>query len=152
MELFPQQIVALLLLAAGLVAVIHVVRTSRKVQEAQLWPSVKGLVNTSVVKRSGGRNRVYRAKIEYTYVVGGREHVGKRYALGGELDTSSRARAEERCARYPEGSEPDVYYDPANPSDACLVRAQEGVAFTILIGGVFAAVGVAMLLGFLPGT
>ena len=151
MDFSQTQIIGTLLLLVGLGVVIHSIRTSRKVEAAQLWPSVKGLVTTSVVKRSGGKNRVYRAKIRYTYSVAGFEFAGRRYALGGELDTSNRARAEARCAKYPEGSEPEVYYDPSNPKDACLERVQEGKGFTMLIAGVFAAVGVAMLLGFFPG-
>ncbi len=151
MDFFQPQIIGTLLLLVGVGVVIHFIRTSRKVEAAQLWPSVKGLVTTSVVKRGGGKNRVYRAKIRYTYSVHGHEFTGRRYALGGELDTSNRARAEARCAKYPEGSEPEVYYDPSNPKDACLERVQEGKGFTLLIAGVFAAVGAAMLLGFLPG-
>ena len=150
MDFFQPPIIGTLLLLVGVGVVIHSVRTSRKVEAAQLWPSVKGLVTTSVVKRSGGKNRVYSAKIRYTYSVHGFEFKGRRYALGGELDTSNRARAEARCAKYPEGSEPEVYYDPSNPKDACLERVQEGKGFTMLIAGVFAAVGVAMLLRFVP--
>ena len=144
------QIIGTLLLLVGVGVVVQFIRTSRKVDAAQLWPSVKGLVTTSVVERSGGKNRVYSAKIRYTYSVHGFEFTGRRYALGGELDTSNRARAEARCAKYPEGSEPEVFYDPSNPKDACLERVQEGKGFTLLIAGVFAAVGVAMLLGFVP--
>ena len=151
MEPIQQQILGALLAAGGLGAVIHVFWTARRLREAELWPSVKGLVTTSLVKRSGGKNRVYRAKLRYTYSVHGHAHEGRRYALGGELDTSKRARAEARCARFPEGSEPEVYYDPANPNDSCLVRVQEGKAFGIAIGCVFAAAGMAMLLGILPG-
>lgn len=151
MDFFQPQIIGTLLLLVGVGVVIQSVRASRRVEAARLWPSVKGRVTTSVVKRSGGKNRVYRAKIRYTYSVAGFEFTGRRYALGGELDTSNRARAEARCAKYPEGSEPDVYYDPSDPKDACLERVQEGKGFALLIAGVFAAVGAAMLLGFVPG-
>ena len=150
MDFIQPQIIGTLLLLVGAGVVVQFIWTSRKVEAAQLWPSVKGLVTTSVVKRSGGKNRVYSAKIRYTYSVHGFEFKGRRYALGGELDTSNRARAEARCAKYPEGSEPEVFYDPSNPKDACLERVQEGKGFTLLIAGVFAAVGVAMLLGFVP--
>ena len=151
MDFFQPQILGALFLVVGLGVAVQSVRTSRKVQAAQLWPSVKGRVTKSVVERSGGKNRVYRAKIRYTYSVAGYELEGRRYALGGELDTSNRARAEGRCAKYPEGSEPEVYYDPSNPKDACLVRVQEGRGFTMLIAGAFAAVGAALLSGFVPG-
>ena len=150
MDFFQPQIVGTLLLLVGVGVVIQSIRTSRKVEAAQLWPSVKGLVSTSVVKRGGGKNRVYSAKIRYTYSVHGFEFKGRRLALGGELDTSNRARAEARCAKYPEGSEPEVFYDPSNPKDACLERVQEGKGFTLLIAGVLAAVGVTMLLGLVP--
>ena len=151
MEFSQPQIIGTLLILVGVGVVIQSIWTSRKVEAAQLWPSVKGLVTTSVVRLSGGKNRVYRAKIKYTYSVAGHEFTGRRYALGGELDTSNSGRAEARCAKYPEGSEPEVYYDPSNPKDACLERVQEGKGFTLLIAGVFAAIGVAMLRGFVPG-
>ncbi len=149
MELYPQQIFALLILSGGLVALAHVAWTARKVQEAQQWPSVKGHVTASEIRRGNGKNAGYRARIRYTYVVDEREHVGRRFALGGELNASSPDPVEERCTRYPEGSEPEVYYDPENPSDACLAPIVEGTAATILVGGLFTALGVAMLLGFL---
>jgi len=150
MDFSQPQILGALFLLAGAAVVIHAFRLARKVQAAQTWPSVKGFVTTSVVKRGGGRNRVYRAKIRYTYSVHGHEFEGRRYALGGELDTSSRGRAESRCARYPEDSEPEVYYDPSNPKDSCLERVQEGMGFALLIASVFAAIGVAILTGTLP--
>ena len=150
MDFIQPQIIGTLLLLVGAGVVVHFIRTSRKVEAAQLWPSVKGLVTTSVVKRGGGKNRVYSAKIRYTYSVHGFEFEGRRLALGGELDTSNRARAEARCAKYPEGSEPEVFYDPSNPKNACLERVQEGKGFTLLIAGVLAAVGVTMLLGLVP--
>jgi len=151
MNFIQPQIIGTLLLLVGAGVVVQFIRTSRKVEAAQLWPSVKGLVITSVVKRGGGKNRVYRAKIRYTYSVSGFEFEGRRLALGGELDTSNRGRAEARCAKYPEGSEPEVFYDPSNPKDACLERVQEGKGFTLLIAGVLTAVGVTMLLGLVPG-
>jgi hypothetical protein len=150
MDFSQPQIIGTLLILVGVGLVIHTIRMSRKVQAAQFWPSVKGLVTTSVVERGGRRHRVYRARIRYTYRVAGHEFTGRRYALGGELDTSNRARAEARCAKYPEGSEPEVYYNPANPKDACLERVQEGKGFVLLIAGTFAAAGVAMLSGFIP--
>ena len=82
MDFSQPQILGTLLLLVGVGVVVQSIRTSRKVEAAQLWPSVKGRVTTSVVKRSGGKNRVYRAKIRYTYSVAGFEFTGRRYALG----------------------------------------------------------------------
>jgi hypothetical protein len=151
MDFSQPQILGALLVLVGAAVVVQSIRTSRKVEAAQLWPWVKGRVTASVVERSGGKHRVYHAKIRYTYSVAGFEFEGRRCALGGELDTGNRARAEARCARYPEGSEPEVYYDPSNPKDACLERVQEGKALTLLIAGAFAAAGAALLLGLVPG-
>lgn len=144
------QVVGVLFCAVGSFVVYHALRMARKVREAQLWPSVKGRVVKSYVKRSGRKNRVYRAVLRYTYSVRGRQYKGRRYALGGELDTSSLARAEARCARYPEDSEPEVFFDPSNPKDSCLERVQEGKLFVIFMGVMFAGIGLAMLAGLLP--
>jgi hypothetical protein len=151
MDFSQAQIIGALLILVGAVIGIHSVRTSRKVQAAQMWPSVTGLVTSSEVELSRGKNRTYRAKIRYTYRVAGYEFTGRRCALGGELNTSNRGRAEARCAKYPAGSAPQVYYDPANPKDACLERTQEGRGVTLIVAGAFAAAGVALLSGFLPG-
>ncbi len=67
----------------------------------------------------------------------------------GTLDTAMRGRAERRCANHPVGSSIVAFYDPANPSRACLERISEGTWIFGGIGAAFAAVGSLHLLGII---
>ena len=69
---------------------------------------------------------LYKAKIEYEYTVGSETYTGDIICIGGEINTSFPKRAEERCQRYPVGSEVNVYYDPLDPETSCLEQKGEG--------------------------
>ena len=60
--------------------------------------------------------------VEYAYVVNGHEYRSRQIQLDGDGDSGSREEAQQVAARYPEGSDVEVHYDPANPSNAALER------------------------------
>jgi hypothetical protein len=61
------------------------------------------------------------ADIRYRYSVDGREYEGSRLGYRTiELHTEQHAAAD--CARYPEGKQLKVYYNPENPADSVLER------------------------------
>lgn len=129
---------------------VHQNRSSREMlQRSQYWPSVKGEVLQSHVKRHGGKNTTYEARITYRYQVAGRDFTSQSVTIGNQLQ-AGRKRAQARCDRYPVGSTPEVFYDPADPKSACLERVHEGALFEM--GGALVAfgVGLAMLLGLIP--
>ena len=138
------------LVLLGIYFLFHNRRSRAQLETSSRWPSVPGRIQSSEVKREGASSKkVYRARVKYTYEVAGTTYKSRAITLGGQLH-KGRQLAEERVARYPEGSTHPVYYDPRSPKTACLERAYEGgwlelagAAFGILLGG-------ALLLGFLP--
>ncbi len=62
----------------------------------------------------------------------------------------SRAEAEEYCASHPVGSELQVFYNPSDPSDACLERGDSMLWMVELVGLIFVGAGALMWLGIVP--
>jgi hypothetical protein len=85
---------------------------------------VRGRIVKSAVEAfsetTDGRTRTsYRAAVEFVYAVHGRDYRSNQVKL--MVQTSgSRVFAEKVCAKYPEGSDVEVHYDPANPGTAAL--------------------------------
>jgi hypothetical protein len=70
--------------------------------------------------------------VEYAYGVGGRDYHSTRLSFGAKT-AGSQASAEAQAARYPEGSQVMVHYDPNNPSNAVLeVKVAHDVAFIVV--------------------
>lgn len=71
------------------------------------------------------------AEVRYEYRVNGKRFTGNRVSLGEDLGDF---RVAETLARYPEGTNVVVYYDPARPSEAVLEHdAPEGVWRTMVL-------------------
>jgi len=123
------------------------------VSKSQHWPAVDGtIINASLGKQSSqtgpGRttNRTYAARINYRYMVGSRVYSNNIICIGGELNSSFKGRAEERLAKFPEGTTVPVYYDPANPARSCLERRGEIALFGYAIGSAITLFGLLILL------
>lgn len=143
------EIFGMLILACGGWFVIHEQRTAAKMKSAVHWPFVTGEILTAKLRRKGGSKPVYRARIKYRYHVGGNAYAGKAIVFGGEVN-SSRKKAEDRLGKYPEGSLQKVYYNPANPSDACLEVVHEGRIFGTVGGLAGVSLGLMLILGIFP--
>ncbi len=116
----------------------------KKAQASLQWPSSRGRVISSDLNRrqDSDGNQTEEAHIVYEYLVGGATFQGKRIAFGG----SGAGGARKSVERYPAGATVDVYYDPAKPSSAVLERSAGGSTFVLLlVGGVFAIVGIGLL-------
>jgi len=145
----------LALAAAGLVVGIVGINELTGADASASWPSVKGRVIVSQVKRGissrgAGRNRrrstSHTARIVYDYAVSGRKHIARRVSFGATSAKASAARAMVR--RYPKGAEVTVYYDPDDPDRAVLEPGTSsgtylplGVGVLLAAGGGFLAVG-----------
>ena len=109
-----------------------------RVRRSQHWHPTTGTIERSEVVKTRSRgspsSTIYKAAIEYTYGVGGREFRSDKICIGGTLDTSMRKRAEARCAKYPQGVAVPVYYDPSSPGNACLERTAEGARLFTWLG------------------
>ena len=130
---------------------------SGRVAEARQWPSTEGRVVASGVERnrrdnyetdSQGRRRqvdpTYHARVEYTYRVGGRSYTSDRIWIADGEAWEDEYGAQDFVADYPPGSEVELVYNPADPSDAALiVQAPTRLIFIVTgMGLAFLAVGV----------
>ncbi|MHC5003106.1 MAG: DUF3592 domain-containing protein [Planctomycetota bacterium] len=137
-------------IVAGTATVVRSWRNGQRVVKALAWPTTTGRIVAShvVQERHGGSGgATYAAHIEYEYEVDGRPLRSRRICVGGELNTSFKSRAENRCAMYPTGAEVDVFYDPERPEHACLERSREGAGLMLLLGNGFVVFGLLMLAG-----
>ena len=124
-------------------------QSRRRLEASRHWRSVQGEVTRAETAKTRNRRGTVQAKIAYTYVVAGTTYTGKKITIGGEVSTSGGARARAWLDRYPAGSKPTVYYDPADPGVACLERTHEGAAMELVAGILGIALGGALLFGWL---
>ncbi len=91
---------------------------------------------TRWVGTKDGRTRtLYTAAVEYAYQVHGVDYHSRQINLG--MTTSgSQSGAEKVAARYPQGAQVDVHYEPENPSNAALENPT-GYTWLILGAAVF---------------
>ncbi len=102
----------------------------KEARRAKSWPTTPGRVVSSRVesyrKRVGGGGqtgnlvRFYDAVIEYAYTVKEREYHSTQLSFGAKESTTAKGPADAKAARYPEGSEVPVHYEPENPANAVL--------------------------------
>jgi hypothetical protein len=135
----------LALAALGIFLVIYGARSRQKAGASRTWPSIEGHILSAEVKQTqstddDGRVRyAYYPAVTYDYVVAGQAYTGTLISFGGVMAKSTPEKAQDALARFPEGSQASVYYNPANPAEAVLVR-EEGAAKWALWGGIFCLV------------
>lgn len=107
----------------GLVVLLFFFASWRLSRRAADWPLVRGTVLKSEAERrssdSGSTRKSYAPLVEYRYRVNNVDYISRQIKLG-VVVSSSQAYATKVAARYPRGSQIDVHYDPANPSNAAL--------------------------------
>jgi len=134
----------------GLAVLLFFFAARRRSKQAANWPSVRGKIVSSGIESFKERNdsrttTYYTAAVEFAYQVHGVDFRSRQIKLGVAVSGSQSA-AEKVAARYPEGSEVDVHYDPANPSSAALENPT-GFTWVLLAIALF-CFGVAIFAGF----
>ncbi len=112
------------------------------IQAAKDWRETPCVILSSKVgeHRNDKGKRTYSVDITYRYTVGGQQYESDRYNfLGGS--SSGRASKAAAVARYPVGAERICYVDPAEPSEAVLMREFTGDMWFGLIPLVFVLFG-----------
>ena len=118
---YPRHAMSAFLGGSGLLVLPGVVRAAA----ARFWPTVNGrVVRTGVrVERwgrsGGGEVEVHVVGLEYRYHVAGREYCGDILSFS-YAGSSSANEAQAILARYPEGTEARVRFNPEDPALACL--------------------------------
>ena len=141
-----QEMLGAAMALAGLGYVGYVTHKIRLAHRARSWPTAPGEILAARVEqkrtRTGnGNGYVYVANIEYAYEVRGRRYQGDTICIGGELDTSFEARAQERCRRYPVGRTVRVYHQPKDPQVCCLEPVSEMGLLGYAIGAAVTIIG-----------
>jgi hypothetical protein len=118
----------------------------RQAGRAKGWPTAEGVIVSSkagvFTASSGGptrgtRVKLYEPVIEYSYQVNGREYHSTQVSFGARVSTQSQEAAEQRAARYPQGSKVVVHYDPQHASIAVLETSVTSQSVTIVLAIVF---------------
>ena len=118
----------------------------RKMAVVSQWPSTMGTVMMSTIeqRRSSDNSRYTDYPVvQYSYQVGGQIYQGLKLAPGPEVGGTG---AKKVVARYPQGAQVMVFYDPQNPSDAVLEKKAPAQWLMWLLLGIFDCV----LCGILP--
>jgi Protein of unknown function (DUF3592) len=131
----------------GVMIVLMLWAARRQVAGAAAWPQIAGRIVSSTVEhyrervggaRTGTLSTFYEAVVEYAYTVNGREYHSTQLSFGGKT-AGSQAGAEAKAARYPEGRQVLVHYDPKNPENAVLeVQIAQGMPWAIIALAFFA--------------
>ena len=104
------------------------------------WPQTQGTILVMDVERylNKGSPKIV-IKTRYTYTVNGKQYYCNRFSYPDRnFDCSWNSQQEkELTAPYREGSHPPVYYNPNNPSQACLERGPN-YFFTYMHGSISA--------------
>ena len=110
------------------------------------WPKAQGSIERAKVVPTGARIdrghgsfEAHVASVAYRYMVGGQSYVGSLVSYKGYIPNVDRV--EKIVARYPDGAEVQVAYDPINPEVAVL---EPGLGVGNCLGVGF---GVALLIG-----
>ena len=112
---------------AGLFLLMLFIGSRKSAKQGRNWPSVRGKIvqsgTESYRERVNHRSVVrYAPVVEYAYAVNGHDYRSRQIRPLAVQMGHSQAGAEKIAARYPEGSEVEVHYDPANPGNAALEK------------------------------
>lgn len=110
--------------------------------KSRAWPSVGGLIESAAIKRSvGAHGSSDDATAHYAYAVDGVTYRSARTAFGLFRDLSSSTESRGTLREMQVGSPIVVYYDPRQPSRACLHPGgfawEDGLIFVAALCGIF---------------
>ena len=110
----------------------------QQVKAADSWPCTDGeILSSGIGSSSSGNydtpNTMYQAKVVYEYEAGGRRRENNRICVGGQIQLSLKSKANEYCARYPQGKKVIVHYNPRKPEDSVL-EVKEETSWVYLVG------------------
>ena len=137
-------LVAVPFVIVALVFLIIVLRAGAKVRASKNWPTTPGRVLNSYIEprrsRSGrGTSTAYYAVVFYEYMVNGQRLQSNRIRFGSDLGYGWTSPAQKTVDQYPPGAMVEVFFNPADPSEAVLQRTAQGanriflfIAFVIL--------------------
>ena len=139
----------------GLVCILVSFIQHAKARAAESWPTAPGLITGSDLQAfssydsnsSVHSSTNYAPTVQYVYSVMDRTYTGYQLAFGNvQYDYATAAR---KIARYPQGMQVVVHYDPSDPANAVLETRAAGGGIFLAIGIVFLIIGILSFI-FLP--
>ena len=135
--------------AMGIGFLVFGLRERKKAKETETWPLARGMIISARLdqqtrtERSQGRTytrTTYSPVVEYSYEINGRMYQGNRIfpasSMSYDLGT-----AQGIVNRYQPGSAVNVHYHPTDPAQAVLETQAKGGNLFMIIGAVFAVLG-----------
>jgi hypothetical protein len=105
----------------------------RKSAQAEGWPAAGGTITRSELewrRSSNNRGHVQYPVVHYSYRVMGKSYEGNRIAPGLAVGGTG---APSVVARYPAGSQVQVFYNPEDPADAVLEKKAPALVWMWLV-------------------
>jgi len=134
--------------AAGLIALPIGIYGRRRARQQQAWPTVKAAVRTTAIAPApGSEGRRFVPKLTYEYTVAGKTYTSDRVGATQYKDFSE-SYARDYLAKHAVGTAVEVHYDPVDPARSILEPGAGGCGplLATLVGAVFLAAGIAMLI------
>jgi hypothetical protein len=150
--LFPAFFVVL-----GIVLFAFGIRQLRKAKLAESWPTTPGVIQSCELRQhsstddDGMTSYTYEPVVQFSYSFMGVSYSGSQYRMGSRGTSFNRKKAETIANRYPVSRQVAVRYNPDNPAEAVLELGSASGPLWMIIGGVFAIVGLVLLVAFLMG-
>ncbi len=126
-------LVAILIMAAGLVVVFGELGASRTLDKIRTWPETSGEILSFQLTRSYLGD--FFAGIKYAYRVDGVDYTGETIRPGGRMSFRSKRLARELENRYRPGVSVPVYYNPQDPGECCIDRDQTAAGNNAIFWG-----------------
>ncbi len=127
----------------------------QQVAASQNWPTTVAQITLAEVRESsqtdseGDIQRYYYPQVKYTYQVGGIMYQGDKLTFGAKRGYASLKKANEEIARYPLGTQVQVYYNPEKPQEAVLEQRAVGSNFMLIFGIIALVIALCSLCGLL---
>jgi flagellar basal body-associated protein FliL len=138
-------ILAVVFLCVGIGLIIAAVISRNNAKKAESWSTIAGQVTSSTMtehrqRDSDGDSHVnYQPVVQYTYQVNGLTYNGGKISFGANsFDYNT---AQSKVGKYPVGAQVVVHYNPINPGEAVLETQAAGSKIFLIIGIIFALIG-----------
>lgn len=128
-------IFACMLLFVGIKGAWWVFSDTRKILDSNSWKTADAVLLSKDIKTSYGYKgkRMFSPLVKYSFTVDNKPYEGT-YLTIPPRRTSSRTQVEKTLARYNVNSEIEIYYNPENPEENCIVKPAFNPFFTFFLG------------------
>lgn len=122
-----------ILVVFGVAAILFSLYQRKKMRASENWPQVTGTITkVDLVQDIDRDSAEYSVYVLYEYVVNDSRHTGNRIELNRRSYVRKKS-AQARFEEYPVNSSVVVYFNPANPGEAVLVRsAPHNILYLVL--------------------